>query len=305
MPLSIRHLIGVVFYLVGISMTQAFALSVSSSHPVTSTVPNSFYVDLTVADQPEPYRVFISVPETKAPKDGFPVVYLMDGNAFFSSAVNTSQALVHPRFEHKQPAIIVGLGYPIEGDRDTKRRWFDLTPPTPQPPALPKKHMERFKNMQFGGAEQALSLLVDDIRPWLAQQYPINLDQQILFGHSLGGLFTLYALHTRPEAFQGYAAISPSLWWNEGYLKPMLQQQAKEPRQGKQILMIMGEQEVDYMLKDARLAQQWFVEQGINSEYRILPYMNHSTVSLPALTMALESLLPANQEEQAEQTPES
>lgn len=273
-------------------MSQAFALSVSESSPVTYEVPNSYYVDVPVSGQDNPYRLFVSVPEGDAPKEGFPVVYLMDGNAFFSAAVTASKALMHPRFEHKQAAIIIGLGYPIEGTHDIERRWFDLTPPTAQAPALPKKHMEFFKTIKFGGAEQTLSLLVDQIRPWLAAQYPINPAQQILFGHSLGGLFTLYALHTRPDAFQGYGAISPSLWWNEGYLKPMLESQDPTPRKDKQLLMIMGAEEQDYMLSDAELAQQWFVAQGIDSEYRVLPYMNHGTVALPALTMALEKLIP-------------
>ena len=35
-------------------------------------------------------------------------------------------------------------------------------------------------------------------------------------GHSLGGLFVLHALYTRPAAFQSYLAASPSLWWSQG-----------------------------------------------------------------------------------------
>lgn len=277
-------------------VTQVYAEPVSEPQPVTMTLPDSYYVDWQVAKQDAPYRVFISVPEDEAPADGFPVVYLMDGNAFFSSAVITSKKLMHPRFENKQPAIIVGLGYPIEGTHDTERRWLDLTPPTLAPPVMPKKHMERFKDMTFGGGKQTLSLLVDDIRPWLIKQYPINEDQQILFGHSLGGLFTLYALNTRPEAFNGYSAISPSLWWNNGYLKPLLAKQESTSRTDKQIFIVMGEQEADYMLEDAQWAQDRFTEQGLHSEYRILPYMNHGTVAPPALTMALEKLLPEKPE---------
>jgi predicted alpha/beta superfamily hydrolase len=38
---------------------------------------------------------------------------------------------------------------------------------------------------------------------------------RVLVGHSLGGLFAVYALMTRPDVFQGYIAISPALWWDD------------------------------------------------------------------------------------------
>jgi hypothetical protein len=40
----------------------------------------------------------------------------------------------------------------------------------------------------------------------------------ILVGHSFGGLFAVYALLERPDAFDAYVSISPSLWWNDGAL---------------------------------------------------------------------------------------
>ena len=276
-------------------MTQVFAQDISTPTPVIYTLPNSYSVDWQVDGQVSPYRVFVSVPNVSAPEGGFPVVYLLDGNAFFSSAVTVSQTLTHERAGGKQPAIIVGIGYPIDGLYDIERRWYDLTPPTPEPPKAPLKHMDRFKNIQYGGAEALQGFLIEQIRPWLAQQYEINEQQQILFGHSLGGLFTLYTLHTHPEAFSAYAAASPSLWWNEGYLKPLLEHQSPENLENKPVLMVVGGDEMDFMVSDAKLAQQWFTKQGLHSELRELPYMNHGTVSLPALTMALEELLPKAQ----------
>jgi alpha-beta hydrolase superfamily lysophospholipase len=38
---------------------------------------------------------------------------------------------------------------------------------------------------------------------------------RVLIGHSLGGLFARYALMNRPEVFNGYLIISPSLWWDD------------------------------------------------------------------------------------------
>src|SRR5690606_41608466 len=43
----------------------------------------------------------------------------------------------------------------------------------------------------------------------------------VLAGHSLAGLFSLWALVHRPQAFSAYVSLSPSLWSN-----PELQAQA-------------------------------------------------------------------------------
>lgn len=273
-------------------MTHVFAQTISPPHSVTFTLPNSYYVDWQLPEHKLPLRIFVSVPEVEAPKGGFPVVYLLDGNAFFSTGVMVSKSLMHERSGGKQPAIIVGVGYPIDDLYDVKRRWFDLTPPTTQPPQVPPKHMERFSDIQYGGAAILQSFLIEQLRPWLAKQYSINENQQVLFGHSLGGLFTLYTLHTRPNAFSAYGAASPSLWWNDGYLKKRLVNQSPNGRKSKAVMIIVGGEEKGFMISDAKLAQDWFLQQGIESELRVLPFMNHGSVSLPALSMILESLLP-------------
>src|SRR5690606_2978337 len=41
----------------------------------------------------------------------------------------------------------------------------------------------------------------------------VDKDRTILSGHSLAGLFTLYAMYQNPELFTHYAAISPSALW--------------------------------------------------------------------------------------------
>ena len=43
----------------------------------------------------------------------------------------------------------------------------------------------------------------------------INRQEQVLIGHSLGGLTTLHALFRHTASFQQFVAISPSIWWND------------------------------------------------------------------------------------------
>ncbi|MFD1383254.1 alpha/beta hydrolase [Rhodanobacter aciditrophus] len=277
--------------IVGTLMSQVFAGPVRSHDEIR--VPNSFYLDWPLAEGDPNHRLFISVPEGEVPAAGFPVVYLMDGNAFFTTAVDLSRQLSHALKSPKQPAIIVAVGYPIDGAYDYQRRWYDLTPPTPEPPAVPLKHMARYKDIRYGGAENVLQFMTHTLRPWLAERYPINPEQQILFGHSLGGLFTLYALQQHPNAFSGYGAISPSLWWNEGYLKTPWQKVETSVIADKQVVMVVGAEEKDFMLQDSNVANDWLLQQGVRSKRFVLEAMDHGTVSIPALAIALRELLPA------------
>jgi hypothetical protein len=52
--------------------------------------------------------------------------------------------------------------------------------------------------------------------PWVQDRYFVDPTDSTYSGHSLGGLFGLYALLTAPETFRRYAIGSPSLWWNDG-----------------------------------------------------------------------------------------
>ena len=57
---------------------------------------------------------------------------------------------------------------------------------------------------------------VPDMLSALAPAWPEQ--RKVLFGHSFGGLFTLYSLFTQPGVFDTYVAASPSLWFNDGVI---------------------------------------------------------------------------------------
>ena len=65
-----------------------------------------------------------------------------------------------------------------------------------------------------GGASWLADFLIDEALPLVRSKYR-TLPTTILAGHSFGGLFALHVASTRPGAFAGIIAISPSLWWND------------------------------------------------------------------------------------------
>lgn len=173
-----------------------------------------------VSRQGKQYRIFVSVPSGAAPAKGYPVLVLLDANAYFAGAYSALQVLAPPdpklasmSLSGVQPMIVVGVGYPGDAPLNEARREFDFLPAH-----VALKPQAGIPWLNGGGADMFLTFLLDELRPAIAHRYPVDPDRQSLAGHSLGGYFTLYALVNKPSAFHNYAAISPSLWWDEQHL---------------------------------------------------------------------------------------
>lgn len=152
-----------------------------------------------------PYRIIVSAPQGPVPAGGFPVIYVIDGDAWFGTAVEVARAREWSRLT---PAIIVGVGYPDHYFLDPVRRSYDFTPPGSTDPD--------FEGVALGGADEFLAFLTGMLKPWVAAHHSIDAHRQILFGHSLGGLFVLHAVFTAPQSFDTYVAASPSIRFSGG-----------------------------------------------------------------------------------------
>lgn len=112
-------------------------------------------------------------------------------------------------------AMVVGIGYGVDFLEFAKLRTADLTPPLSETGRAAMGNLSSLIGDQDGGADAFLDFLTDTLAPEIGRRYPeASGDDRILFGHSLGGLFTAYALLTRPEAFRTFLINSPSLWWD-------------------------------------------------------------------------------------------
>lgn len=151
------------------------------------------------------YTIFVSAPVGAPPKGGFPVLYVLDANAWFGVAAEITRL-----YELEGgPAIVVGVGYPVGSLYAPHRRGHDFTL---GPPATGE--LSVYEGTDFGGADAFLTFLRSGLRNTIAAKYPIDRTRQSLFGHSLGGFFVLHVLLTQPDAFAAYVAASPAAWWD-------------------------------------------------------------------------------------------
>lgn len=165
---------------------------------------------MTIAGQRR--RIFVALPPEPAPQQGYPVLYALDGNALFPLIAQLARnRAARPDGARVSTPVVVGLGYATDAPYDMQGRTDDYTLAE-----IPGSTPGASRN----GADRFLAFLEHDVQPWLARQLPIDPQRQILFGHSYGGLLTLYALFTRSRMFQNYVAASPSIWWGDRAILP-------------------------------------------------------------------------------------
>ena len=178
--------------------------------------------DLTV-DLVEPakalsVRLMLYVPAEPAPPTGWPILYLVDGNAVFATAKDVLRAQApYSSSTGVEQGVIAAIGYPVEGPYDPLRRSWDLTPP---PGSTYPPFAGTDIPVRTGGAEHFRETLEKVIKPWVEREVAVDPSRQSLFGHSFGGLFALYVLFTRPAMFDTYVAASPALSWEQEALRP-------------------------------------------------------------------------------------
>lgn len=151
----------------------------------------------------------------------YPVIYLLDGSADedFLHVVGGLQFASYPWIQWMPPSIVVGIA-----NVDRKR---DFTSPT-------SVAEEKVQYPTTGGSEAFLNFIAAELIPFIDSNYRSAPDR-MLIGQSLGGLFATEVLMKRPELFQRYLIVSPSVYWDAGSMLELpttfLNDPAKAPRQ--------------------------------------------------------------------------
>ncbi|MBV7486368.1 prolyl oligopeptidase family serine peptidase [Bordetella sp. BOR01] len=159
-------------------------------------------------------RLDLIVPAGPPPAVGWPVLYLLDGNATLQALADAGE---------RPAAVLVGIGYDIDARLDVQARAWDYTP---RPPGSDGQGAPdpRQPGRRNGGADAWLDLIQQRVKPLVQAAAPVDTARQTLYGHSYGGLFVLHALRTQPQAFQRYVAASPSLWWHAPHMAERLRE---------------------------------------------------------------------------------
>lgn len=183
----------------------------------------------------------------------YPVLYLHDGQNVFDGATShvpgeewrvdeTAERLIaHGAIE---PLIIVA----IEHASDQRIEEFAPVPD--------------LSRQVTGRAREYGRMLVHEIKPFIDRHFRTRRDQPStgVGGSSMGGLLTLYLAAHWPGTFGRIAALSPSLWWADGW---MLQAYDRVPHKWPQRLWLdVGLREGPEAVQHVRSLRQTLVRRG-------------------------------------------
>jgi len=184
--------------------------SMTEGTPVYA-MPGTRFFDLMPAKGGEPYRIFLSIPGGEPPAEGWPLLVTTDGNATFPFAVASlvTQA-PYPTGTNVGWGVVAAIGYPSDDPYNAMRRAWDLGPP---PTKSYPPYFEGGPPVLIGGTGELLDLIEHELLPKIAAMVRLDPTRRSLFGHSFGGLFTLFSLFERPGLFKNWIAASPTIYW--------------------------------------------------------------------------------------------
>ncbi len=198
----------------------------------SATILGSEVRDLKSVHTGREYRITISLPyayhqpwptgfPTTNALTQWPVVYLLDANWFYGMVTDITRNMAW--CGRTTDAIVVGIGYPTDGDMQNQflevgaRRRLDLLPvrDEAQDEEWNKTCMRPSPSGDAAGFHQFLR---DELIPLIEKDYRADPARRVLVGHSYAGLFGAFALLHEPELFDAYVVASPSLWVSNRWL---------------------------------------------------------------------------------------
>ncbi len=241
------------------------------------------------------FSIFVSLPKgyTKINHAQYPVIYLLDANAYFDAVSGHIENLCKSSLYRK--SVLIGIGYKNAFQMDSLRS-RDYTYPL----ALVSDSL----NIS-GGADKFYNFIKQELIPYIDTTYNTQKNDRTLMGHSLGGYFTLFALQqditNTSTTFSNYIAASPSLDYRNQYIISQFQQLAERVMPAPSIVYItMGELEdaedgmVTTQTADAfnKFTQQFSNNyHNIKLSTKVLPSATHMQTAVATFEDAIEQIM--------------
>lgn len=168
----------------------------------------------------EDRKIYIHRPKPNSANSDkrFAVLYVMDGENHFELLAQYADYLSRQDVLAIPKLIIVGI--------PNTKRTRDLTP-TVSAIGYTGKPDANISKKPSGGNENFLKFINTELIPVIDQSYKMQ-PYKIFAGHSFGGLAAINCMLTHPEMFDAYIAVSPSFWWDNGYLLKLADQKLEK-----------------------------------------------------------------------------
>ncbi|CAI8933340.1 alpha/beta hydrolase [Kosakonia quasisacchari] len=235
------------------------------------------------ADGKRHYKVWTAIPNKKPPVSGYPVLYLLDGNAVMD---RLSDDLLQ-KLSQRDPPVLMAIGYQTDLPFDLTARAYDYTPATQTSP-------QNLRGRAGGGSAVFRVLLEHTIAPQAEKNLNIDPQKRALWGHSYGGLFVLESFLSSDFFHTFYSAV-PSLDRNNTTLLNALEHTNKAQGSQKSVWFMEGdgdrksrdENATSDALNVASQTASHLRSAGIPVTYRLYPGLTHGAMFTASMHTAL------------------
>lgn len=203
------------------------------------------------------------------------MIYVLDGSANEDFPHIAGMAQFMATYSLMPPAIIVGIA--------NVDRKHDFTHAT-------KNDSDKVWVPNSGGSAEFIRFIGEEVEPFIEKTYLTN-GSRTLIGQSLGGLLGTEVLFTRPELFDNFILVSPSLWWDDGSLSTMADNWCKEHADTRKSVYIAMASDDDMMQDDidrVRAALKAHAHEPLRWAYVEFPEETHATILHLAVYRAFE-----------------
>jgi len=133
----------------------------------------------------------------------------------------------------------------------------------------------------------------EELIPYVETNYKVE-PYKIFAGHSFGGITTINCMLTRPDMFNAYIAVSPSLWWDNKYILKLAESKlTKSVSLDKKFFYSSGNEGINYPNSFHTDLLNWDklivnrAPKGLLHQYKSYPEESHMSVPILAYYDAL------------------
>jgi predicted alpha/beta superfamily hydrolase len=236
----------------------------------------------------ESFSFFVRLPKnySKTNKQTYPVIYLLDGNAYFDQVSNSLDSYIKKKKVSVDP-IVVGIGYENAYVMDSLRN-RDYT----FPEALPA---DSFKIS--GQGDKFYNFIKTKLVTYIDSAYRTDKSNRTIMGHSLGGYFVLYALNQNLSdslVFSNFIAASPSIYYHDNYLAKEIgsSQISQRNIENIKIYLTIGELEVlENQTNDFEIFSKMLSDRKIKVQTEVYKGLEHMGTAIPTFESGIQFLL--------------
>lgn len=243
------------------------------------------------------YQLKILLPAKYSASDTlrYPVLYVLDGN-YSTNLFQSTLDLFSMAPELQQVIIVTIDGVNTSYEQWLANRYYDYTPSSDSAADTAIARFMKTAVVPSGGAAAFLQTLEKQILPWVELHYKTN-DDNGLYGHSLGGLFSAYCLLQKPALFHRYSINSPSLWWRQGEMtKQFASTTITDSTISARVFLSAGKLEGDFMINPIDAFEKTIITNlpGIKMNYKIFDDETHLSVVPLTCTRTLRTFYSLN-----------